>query len=608
MVSDTASKNPSLLRSPLLWRLVAINGAAVLAFLIASSGYLEVKLRSDLIREQYLDLHARARMADSALMHERGDLQLSARMLAQMAGTRLTVIAPDGTVLADSEELPARMANHAQRPEVVGAMRDGRGTDQRVSETRAAEFLYAAYRDLGRPDAPVVRVAMDGESVNRRMQAIRNTILVTVAALFVIGLALSVVAARFLVRPIQVVRNAANEIARGNLDVHVELDRKDELGELGGAFNTMSRELMLRVGQLEANKRELSAIMDNMSEGLALVDGQGNVTMANTAAARMLGLSAGSLAGRPLWESVRLPEVDELLASLPELKEPRRIWVEDHTNPHQRRVLAFVATPLFDAGRGQILAVLLISDATEDQKLLEMRQDFVANVSHELKTPLTSISAYVETLLDGASDDPNVRRPFLEKIRTNTSRLTKLVSDILTVSRLESGTGDETRTQLDLNELAAASVRRHAESAEAKHIRLSMTAADSPAMALVNEEDFLSALDNLLDNAIAYTPNGGTVEVKVSRSTQGVTVEVRDTGVGISAEALPRVFERFYRVDKARSRAMGGTGLGLAIVKHVAIKHGGRVDAESEPGKGSTFRISLPSPGSSGRLAASDRT
>lgn len=604
MVSDTASKSPDLLRSPLLWRLIAINGMAVLAFLLVSSSYLEFKLRSDLVREQVIDLQSRARLAASALDGRHGDMQQTVQRLADLAGARLTVIAPDGTVLGDSEELPRRMANHAGRPEVQAAMRDGSGTDQRVSDTRSREFLYVAWRDLDRPDAPVVRVAMDAAAVSRRMQAIRTTILVTVASLFVIGLALSVVAARFLVRPIQTVRNAANEIARGNLDARVEMNRRDELGDLAGAFNTMSRELRARMGQLEASRRELSAIMDNMSEGLVLVDSQGTVTLANKAAETMLGQSAGRLAGHPLWECVRLPEVDGLLATLPDLKEPRRVWVEDHTNPHKRRVLAFVATPLFDSGHGQRLAVLLISDATEDQKLLEMRQDFVANVSHELKTPLTSISAYVETLLDGASDDPEVRRPFLEKIRANTSRLTKLVSDILTVSRLESGTGDETRAQLDLNELAAASVRRHTEIAESKSIALALTPAESPAVALVNEEDFLSALDNLLDNAIAYTPQGGRVDVTVRRTSQGVGVEVKDTGVGIAAEVLPRVFERFYRVDKARSRAMGGTGLGLAIVKHVALKHGGRVDAESEPGKGSTFRIILPPALPSSRLPA----
>ncbi len=604
-MSAIALRNPSLFRSPLLWRLVAINSAAVLAFLLVSSAYLEVKLRQDLVHEMQQDLQVRARLVDSAFHADPGDPQKTVGRLSQWAGVRVTLIRPDGSVIADSDEIASRMDNHGTRPEVLEATKNGVGISQRQSDTRGTEFLYVAVTDLDKPGANIVRVAMDARLVSQRMQAVRNTIFATVAALFMIGLILSLVAARYLVRPIQIVANAATEIAKGNLDTSVEMTRRDELGDLAGAFNAMSRELRSRVGQLEANRRELSAIMDNMSEGLVLVNSQGTVTLANRVATNMLGQQQSGLVGRPLWESVRMPEVDELLGSLPGIKEPRRIWVEDHTNLQQRRVLAFVATPLFDAGRGELLAVLLISDATEDQKLLELRQEFVANVSHELKTPLTSISAYIETLLDGAADDTEVRRPFLEKIRTNTSRLTKLVSDILTVSRLESGTGEEIQQQFDLNEIAASSVRRHQEAADLKAIKLTLHTTATPALGMINEEDMLSAVDNLLDNAISYTPQNGSVDVTVAKGAQGLSLEVKDTGVGIAAEALPRVFERFYRVDKARSRAMGGTGLGLAIVKHVALKHGGKVDAESEVGKGSSFRISLPSAATSTRHPSS---
>ena len=363
-----------------------------------------------------------------------------------------------------------------------------------------------------------------------------------------------------------------------------------------GAFNSMGRELVTRVGELESNRREMSTIMDNMSEGLLLVDANGGVILANRAAAELLGKGDTRLQGHALWESVHLPEVDELLSSLPNLSEPRRIWVEDRTHGSQRRVLEFVATPLFDTANGQRHAVLLVGDATEDQKLLEMRQDFVANVSHELKTPLTSISAYVETLLDGASDDEAVRVPFLKKIQANTSRLSKLVSDILNISRLESGTGDESRVPLDLNHLAEACVKKHREAAESKGVTLAMHRDPKAAIALANEEDMTEALDNLVVNAISYTPEGGRVDVTARQLEDSLQLEVKDTGCGIPKDALGRIFERFYRVDKARSRALGGTGLGLAIVKHVSIKHGGRVDAESEVGKGSTFRINLPIP------------
>lgn len=583
-------KKPSIWRSRLLWRLFAINVIAIVIFMAGAGTYLEYQLKSDLLEEATRDLEVRSRLVnDSLTSGENMDAQV--RQLAQSSGARITLIDPDGKVLADSEAAAVDLDNHGERPEVLEARRRGVSSGIRYSDTRRMDMLYVAYAPG--EGKPIVRLAIPLRQVDARLRVAERTIMVTVAVLFLAGIGLSFLVARFIVRPIEAMRSAAQEIARGNLDATVELTRRDEFGELVAAFNTMSRELRLRVGQIEANRRELSAIMDNMAEGLLLIDNDGVVIINNRAAAEMLGSKEPSLAGRRLWEVIRLPEVDELLASLPNLVEPRRIWVEDRTHA-QRRVLAFVATPLFDTAKGEKHAVLLISDATEDQKLLEMRQDFVANVSHELKTPLTSISAYCETLLDGAADDEAVRRPFLEKIQVNTERLTKLVSDILNISRLESGTGDESRTHIDLNELVGAMVRKHAEAAEKKRLKLVLQPMDEPALALVNEEDMTEAVDNLIVNAISYTPEGGSVQVSVKPHEQGLQIEVKDTGVGIPAESLPRVFERFYRVDKARSRALGGTGLGLAIVKHVALKHGGKVDAESTVGKGSTFRIILP--------------
>ncbi len=583
-------KKPSILRSRLLWRLLAVNTIAVLLFLAGAGVYLNLQLRSQLLDEATLDLEARARLVHDAVSRTGDSLQQEVQRQADAAGARVTVISRDGTVRADSDANASSMDNHATRPEVVQALEGGVGAAVRYSQTRGADYLYVAYNP-GAGD--IVRVSVQARQLEARLRTAESTILFAVAALFLAGMLVSYAVARFIVRPVEAMRHAAQEIARGNLDAQIEVNRRDEFGELVNAFNTMGRELRTRVGQIEAKGRELSAVMDNMSEALLLVDSQGVIAVANRAAVATLPSQDGTLVGRQLWEIIRLPEVDELLASLPNLEEPRRIWVEDRTHA-QRRVLAFVATPLFETGKGERHAVLLISDATEDQKLLEMRQDFVANVSHELKTPLTSISAYVETLLDGAADDESVRRPFLEKIQVNATRLSKLVSDILNLSRLESGTGDESRKQLDLNELVGHCVKQHAESAEKKGLQLTVATQESPAMALVNEEDMTEAVDNLIVNAISYTQPGGRVDVSVSRDEQGLVIEVRDTGVGIPADALSRVFERFYRVDKARSRALGGTGLGLAIVKHVAIKHGGNVDAESEEGKGSTFRISLP--------------
>jgi two-component system, OmpR family, phosphate regulon sensor histidine kinase PhoR len=587
-----ASSQPrtSIWRSRLLWRLFAINAAAVVLFLAGAAAYLEFKLKADLLEEVTRDLEMRSRLVQDGIRHGGGELASEVQRLAEVSGTRITIITPDGRVRADSEAVAETMDNHATRPEVQEALKRGVGSQIRFSNTRRTDFLFVAV--AGSAGEDIVRVGIDLRQVDARLRVAEQTILVTVAVLFAAGMLLSLIVARFIVRPVAIMREAAQRIAAGNLDTRIDLPRRDEFGDLVAAFNTMSEELRRRVGEIEANRRELNAIMDNMSEGLLLLNAQGSITLANRTARQILG-SDDDLVGRNLWEVARLPEVDELLSSLPELNEPRRVWVEDLTHG-QRRVLAFVATPLFETGNHERHAVLLISDATEDQKLLEMRQDFVANVSHELKTPLTSISAYVETLLQGAQNDAAVRGPFLEKIQSNATRLSKLVSDILNLSRLESGIGDEARKHFDLNELVNQCVRKHAEAAQRKGLKLTMHRLDKPARALVNEEDMTEAVDNLIVNAISYTPEGGSVDVSVQRGEQGLVIEVRDTGCGIPDDALTRIFERFYRVDKARSRDLGGTGLGLAIVKHVAIKHGGKVEAESEVGKGSTFRILLP--------------
>jgi len=572
-----------------------MNAAAVVVFLLVSAGYLEFELKNLILADASRDLETRAYLVRDRLADAGPEgLQPAVEQAAAQSGARVTVFSADGTALADSESRAAEMGGGASGAEFKQALEEGVGTSQRFSQSRQKDYLFVALADKNPAGTRVVRVGVPMSQLLGRLELLRSTLWFTGIVLLLAGMGLSYVIARYIVRPIEVMRTAAQRLARGDFTFQMDLNRKDEFGQLMAAFNAMGRELQNRVTQLEANRREMSTIMENMAEGLLLVDAAGNVVLANRAAAGLLGTEAEVLRGKPLWEMVRLPQVDELLSSLPNLKEPRRIWVEDRTHGSQRRVLGFVATPLFETASGIQHAVLLISDATEDQKLLEMRQDFVANVSHELKTPLTSISAYVETLLDGAARDESVRVPFLQKIQANTTRLSKLVSDILNLSRLESGTGDESRQQLDLNDLAQACVDKHREAASAKGLKLQVHRASEPVHGLVNEEDMTEALDNLVVNAISYTPAGGSVDVTARRTETGVQLEVKDTGCGIPREALLRVFERFYRVDKARSRALGGTGLGLAIVKHVAIKHGGKVEAESEEGLGSTFRITLP--------------
>lgn len=573
---------------------MVMNLVAIVAFLSASVAYIEVNLRQDLYDNHARDLELRARLVTADLSNANGTLPSRVQKLSEKSATRITVIDRDGKVLADSSHEAASMVNHIDRPEIVGAIGNGVGNSVRFSDTVQKDLLYVALTDVDDKKANIIRLAIPRDQAIAETDLLYGSVFFMVLVLFLSGSGLSFVIAQMVIRPIRLVRRAADKLAKGNLEATLNITSKGEIGSLLEAFNSMSKEIRERVVQMEVSRRELSAIVDNMAEGVLLVNTKGDCLLANEAAAKLLDIELGKLKDCHLWESLRMAEVDELIASLPTLERPRRMWVEVHNIPDQRQVLQFVATPVFTTADGLQQSVILVSDATEDQKLLEMRQDFVANVSHELKTPLTSISAYVDTLLDGAADDEAVRRPFMEKIKSNTTRLTKLVSDILNISRLESGTGDESRHNIDLNLFAEALLERQRDKADAKHIKLHFKAANVPAIAFGNEEDLTEAVENLIVNAISYTPENGDVTVNVESNNNGLELSVSDTGVGIPEESLARVFERFFRVDKARSRALGGTGLGLAIVKHVAIKHGGKVEATSEEGKGSTFKITLP--------------
>ncbi len=424
-----------------------------------------------------------------------------------------------------------------------------------------------------------------------QVAAMRMALLFSSAALLLVGFGLSFVATRIIGAPVENMRRAAESISRGDLDSRI--DAQGDFAGLASAFNAMSVQLRGRVDEIEARTRELASIMENVSDGLLLVDASGRVALVNRAATRLLEQSAAQLEGKPLWQSLRHPEVDDLLKQLEKLSEPGSVRIEMGTGA-QTRTLEIVATPMFEASEGEKRAVLLVRDRTEDKRLDQMRRDFLADVSHELKTPLTSIKAYVETLIDGAVDDPVARAPFLEKIHSNSNRLTALVSDILDISRLESSPHDDERHRMDLNKLVERVVGQFRERAQKRSVTLEFTRCAQSAEAFVNDHDMSEAVENLIDNAIKYSAERGTVGIRVTRDDGQLTVSISDNGIGIPKESLPRVFERFYRVDQARSRALGGTGLGLSIVKHVALRHGGKAEAQSELGKGSTFTITLP--------------
>jgi two-component system phosphate regulon sensor histidine kinase PhoR len=524
-----------------------------------------------------------------------GEPTLEARVaeLDHATGSRLTVVAPDGRVLADSVERPESMENHLERAEFVAAARAGRGVAERESKTTGKFTRYVCVAVRG--DAGLlgfVRAALPLPSVEQRLAPIRNTVVAGVAVGTLLALGVATFVAWRVTQPIRAVTAAATRLAEGE-SVTIDASSGDEIGDLARAFNRMSARLRERFDEVERERAKLATVFESMAEGVVAVDADERLLHCNAAARAMLGAAAAGGLGRPLVELVRAPE---LLATLRRAREPDApATVTQELRVHasgRERVLSIHAARLVDGG-----AVAVLLDVSELRRLETVRRDFVANVSHEIKTPLAAMRGVVETLLDDASMAADVRQRFLAKLGDQVQRLTDLATDLLHLARAESER-TAARVVVDLAAAAASSCERFASAAAQKGVALRVEPAASDAAAPVatraDPDALAQVFDNLVDNALKYTPSGGSVVVRTATRGEQALVEVADTGIGIEPSEQQRVFERFYRVDKARSRGVPGTGLGLSIVKHLVEAHGGVVELESWPGTGSTFRVVLP--------------
>ncbi|HVS10216.1 MAG TPA: ATP-binding protein [Planctomycetota bacterium] len=417
------------------------------------------------------------------------------------------------------------------------------------------------------------------------------------------ALALAAWSARRLTRPLDAMTEAADAMRNGGLRRAIAGHGADEFDRLAAAVDGMAQDLQGRVEALTGDRNKVLAILASMVEGVVAVDRGERVVHMNEVAERLLGASPGQAAGRRIWEVTRASGVCELLeATLREEGEAAgELVLRVGTDPAERRI-EMRSSPLRDAAGEVAGAVVVLHDVSELRRLEEVRRDFVANVSHELKTPLTAIRGLVETLLDDRHMEEATRVRFLEKIRDQSSRLSTLVSDLLTLARIESPEEPIERRTLDLRSPVREGAARFAPLCQHKGLEMRLELPERAVLLRGDEEALRQIVDNLLDNAVKYTPSGGRVRLRlVAPASDGgperwALLEVEDTGIGIEPRHQERIFERFYRVDKARSRELGGTGLGLSIVKHLALAHGGRVSLESTPGRGSTFRVHLPSP------------
>jgi two-component system, OmpR family, phosphate regulon sensor histidine kinase PhoR len=485
---------------------------------------------------------------------------------------RITVIDGDGTVLADSVADAGEMESHATRPEFRSALEGETGTDRRRSATTGVRQLYVAVpADGGR----AVRLSLPESAVESRIGALRPRLLAIMGGAGLVGVLVVVAVARRLARPMRELADAAASVAEGDLGLDLPRSSVDELDRVATSVASMASDLGTRLTEAEAERRTLGLVLDALAQGTILVGPDEEIVYANRAVEDMLGPLPGHL-------SQLVPFRVQDMVRRAGAEGPVGLDVE-HGRPV--RILRIVATAI-DGGR----TLVVVGDVTERRRLNEIRRDFVANASHELKTPVASILASAETLQVALQRAPERAAQFAAQIETSATSLARLVSDLLDLSRLESGIADLSSVSLDA--VVRAELQRIGGLAEQGEIALQADVAG--VTVLGSEPDLGLAVRNVLDNAVRYTEPGGRVDVRVWRQEADALITVTDTGAGIPQRDLGRIFERFYRVDVARSRATGGTGLGLSIVRHVVESHGGTITVQSELGGGSTFTIRIP--------------
>jgi len=573
-------------------RLFWASAAIILAALLFGGILIEIEIRDWYQSHAEDELAALAAAARAAV--ERADpfdgieaIDALADRMAAGSDVRFTIVSETGQVQGDSTLGPAEIAaldNHLHRPEIEAAAAGERGVARRYSATRSTEMLYLAVPFERGPVRGFVRVSRPLDRVDRVVNRLRLYLVAGGLAALVTALALSAFASHLLSRTLRRLVARARELAAGERR-SITVETRDEFGGLADSLNRLSAEIERNLRELASERDRLAALLESMEDGVLAIDRDSNVTLINTAAAAMLGV-AQNPAGRLLLEVARVPALSTLVE---QGRREGQAGVEFELGSlRPRRILARASSLRTSGGM-----VLLLHDVTELRRLETVRRDFVANASHELRTPVSVVLANAETLLDGALEDVGQARSFVEAIRHNAVRLSRLIADLLDLSRIESGALNLDRRAVRCQPAGQRIVELLRAAAQMKNQTLSFDI--PPDLAVSADERALEQiLQNLLDNAVKYTPDGGHIRLTARSDEDFARLEVEDDGPGVAAEHRDRIFERFYRVDPGRSRALGGTGLGLAIVKRLAEAMGGSVGMEPVEPHGARFWVRLP--------------
>ncbi|AJH76984.1 two-component system histidine kinase PnpS [Heyndrickxia coagulans] len=583
-----------------LWIRIFIAFLSILAAVLLAIGFFV----ADMIQHTYMDMVRTQLSQDADLLMKtirpqtlKGKpdiLQKKVRHYYSNHEPRITIIDTNGKVLADSDDDPAKMENHANRPEFrqVITQHKASGESIRSSHTLGYNMMYVAnpVKENGKVTA-VIRTSIALDRIDAVLKGLWFSLGLAMAVAFLISGWISYVLARKFTRPIEASIEVSNRLIKKDYDSRVHINASGELRQLTKAINNLAHNLKQQMNEIDENEQQLTAVLENMDSGVMLIQTSGRIMLVNRAMEEMTGLSSGKLIGKRHIEAGKSFGLSQLIDR--SLKTGERFRDEVHLYYPKERILdAHIAPYVGESGelRG---VVAVLHDVTETRRLEQIRSEFVANVSHELKTPVTSVKGFAETLLDGAMYDEATLREFLKIIYDESDRLHRLISDILDLSRIEQHRIPLKMEQLNVVDVITETAQTMRKRIEKKQLELVLPQ-KRHVMMEADKDRLRQILLNLVTNAIAYTPDKGRIEISLIERENELDLIVSDTGIGISEKDLPRIFERFYRVDKARSRQSGGTGLGLAIVKHLVESYHGKIRVESEEGKGSTFIVTLP--------------
>jgi len=588
-----------LLRSRILWKL--FSGYVVLILLSISivgiliSKQVEEETLSEIERSLYLRATFLQNIA-LELLSNSSNIKIQGRIknLGKKIDTRFTVININGRVLADSQKDPKAMDNHGNRPEILAAHSHGQGITTRFSDTVKNNMMYYALAVM-KDDKLIgyVRTSLPLSVIDERLSRIHTLVLFAMSVSILVALLLGFFVARGFAKPLTAMTTIAENMSEGNYDQRISIDRKDEIGSLAKALNKMAKNSSDRLETIILEKNKLVAILAGMVEGVVAVDKNENIIHLNEAAKRILGISNNVDMDRKIWETTHLQEFCQIFSLA--LNEETEIRKKYKTVKKSKDQIVDVHASPFRDGSGELVGVVaVLYDVSELERLETIRKDFVANVSHELKTPITAARGLLETVIDDNEMSIENHRIFITKAMNQILRLSNIVTDLLSLSRLETVKMDLIRECIDLRDVVNDSIQALHPVSEEKRISIEYEEFDMSLEVLGDREALFQSVNNLIDNAIKYNSKHGKVWLRLFNEGKNAVLEVRDSGIGIETLEKHRIFERFYRIDKARSTQVGGTGLGLSIVKHTVLAHGGQLSVESFLGTGSTFKIFIP--------------